>query len=191
IDEISKPLGIDRELYFGMPVSEQMRLAVLEDAPMPPEAAAMMAQMPADLPMFKAAPMALMPNAYMGNRKDILAADIPAGGKASARALARMYAAILGDVDGVRLLTPARLRQASAEASNGTDAIFGMPTRWALGYSLGAPAPTNAIGIGGVGGSFAFGDPESGISFALTKNLLRQDFDASTKVIRIVLESLT
>src|SRR5438067_523765 len=85
IDEIGKPLGIDRELYFGMPVSEQGRLAVLEDAPMPPEAAAMMAQMPADLPMFKAAPMALMPNAYMGNRKDILAADIPAGGKASAR----------------------------------------------------------------------------------------------------------
>ena len=66
-----------------------------------------------------------------------------------------------------------------------------MPTRWALGYSLGAPAPANAIGIGGVGGSFAFGDPESGISFALTKNLLRQDFDASTTLIRIVLESLT
>src|SRR5437868_7793922 len=57
--EVSGPLGVGTELYFGMPPSEQKRLAVLEDAPMPPEMMAHMANMPKDLPMFKAAPMSL------------------------------------------------------------------------------------------------------------------------------------
>src|SRR5438445_1706858 len=35
-DEVSGPLGIAEELYFGMPRAEHQRLAVLEDAPMPP-----------------------------------------------------------------------------------------------------------------------------------------------------------
>jgi len=41
-------------------------------------------------------------------------ADIPAGGKTSARAIARMYAALLGEVDGVRLISPERLRETTA-----------------------------------------------------------------------------
>jgi hypothetical protein len=40
------------------------------------------------------------PTAAFGNRPDVLAADIPAGGKVSARAIARLYAALLHDVDG-------------------------------------------------------------------------------------------
>src|SRR6059036_2267572 len=78
-EEVSGPLGVERELYFGMPQSEHHRLAVLEDAPMPPDF--QMPAMPPDLPMFKAAPMSLMPNAAFGNRPDTLAADIPARGQ--------------------------------------------------------------------------------------------------------------
>src|SRR2546426_9254838 len=53
-EEVSGPLGVERELYFGMPRSEHHRLAVLEDTPMPPDF--QMPAMPPDLPMFKAAP---------------------------------------------------------------------------------------------------------------------------------------
>ena len=88
-----------------------------------------MAQMPPDLPMFNAGPMSTMPTATLGNRADILAADIPAGGKTSARAIARMYAALLGEVDGIRLVSPETLGAATAVAMAGTDAIFGMPTK--------------------------------------------------------------
>src|SRR5439155_6334646 len=88
VDEISTPLGVAGQIYFGMPVSEHRRLARLEDAQPPQDAAEMMSSMPPDLPMFKAAPMSLMPTAALGNRTDILAADIPAGGKTSARAMA-------------------------------------------------------------------------------------------------------
>ena len=185
-EEISGPLGVADELYFGMPLGEQHRLGVLEDAPMPP--GFQMPQMPPDLPMFRAAPMYTMPNAYLGNRSDILAADIPAGGKCSARAIAKMYAALLGEVDGVRLLTPARLREATAVSMSGIDEIFGRPTKWALGYSIGAPGSSSetAFGVGGVGGSFAFADPTTGIAFGLTKNRLAQDFNTSTEIIRLV-----
>ena len=185
-EEISGPLGMSDELYFGMPRSEHHRLAVLEDAPMPPGF-----QMPAmrpDLPMFKAAPMSLMPNAAFGNRHDTLAADIPAGGKTSSRAIAKMYAALLGAVDGVRLLPPARLREATTLSAIGMDEVFGMPTRWALGYSIGAPGSESdtAFGVGGVGGSFAYADATTGIAFGLTKNRLAQDFNTATEIIKIV-----
>src|ERR1700687_3370200 len=123
LDEVSGPLGVGKELYFGMPRSEQHRLGVLEDAPMDPQAMAAMASMPHDLPMFKAGPMSTMPNAYLGNREDILAADIPAGGKTSAKAIARMYAALLSTVDGVRLIPPDRLREVTTGASSGGGAI--------------------------------------------------------------------
>jgi CubicO group peptidase (beta-lactamase class C family) len=193
LEEVSGPLGVGNQMYFGMPRSEQHRLAVLEDAPMDPQAMAAMASMPPDLPMFKAAPMSLMPNAEFGNRADVLAADIPAGGKTSARATARMYAALLGEVDGVRLISPARLREATTAAFSGIDEVFGMPTTWALGFGIGRPGAMDsrsAFGVGGVGGSFAYGDTSTGIAFAMTKNRLTQDFNAATQLTQLVTDAL-
>jgi CubicO group peptidase (beta-lactamase class C family) len=188
-EELSGPLGVDKELYFGMPLSEHYRLAVLEDAPMPPNF--QMPEMPPDLPMFKATPMSLMPNAAFGNRPDTLAADIPAGGKTSARAIARMYAALLGQLKNVRLISPERLREATAKSASGVDQVFGMPTTWGLGYAIGAPGASpeqsaTQFGVGGIGGSFAYADTATGIAFALTKNRLTQDFNAATDLIRLV-----
>jgi CubicO group peptidase (beta-lactamase class C family) len=192
-EEIGAPLGIADELYFGMPTSEHRRLAVLEDAPMPEGFTP--PQLPPDLPMFKAAPMSLFPNAQLGNRGDVLSADIPAGGKTSARAIARMYAALLGEVDGVRLISPQRLREATTLSMSGVDAVFGMPSAWALGYSLGRLGSTpqespTAFGVGGVGGSFAYADTATSIAFAFTKNRLQQDFNAATRLVQIVHDTL-
>ncbi|MGH9120108.1 MAG: serine hydrolase domain-containing protein [Acidimicrobiales bacterium] len=187
-DEVATPLGVADELYFGMPVSEHHRLARLEDAPGGEE---MMSSMPADLPMFKAGPMTLMPTAELGSRTDVLEADIPAGGKTSARAIARMYAALLGEVDGVRLISPDRLRRATTVVSSGVDEVFGMPTSWGLGYSIGllgeeGDSASTAFGVGGAGGSFAFGDPATGVAFGLTKNVLSLDFTTATELVELV-----
>jgi len=194
LEEVSGPLGVGKELYFGMPKTEQKRLAMLEDAPANPAAMAAMATMPQDLPMFKAGPMSLMPTAGLGNRPDILAADIPAGGKTSARAIARMYAAMLGEVDGTRLISPERLREATTVAMRGNDEVFGMPTTWALGYAIGGLGTSNdsesVFGVGGAGGSFACGDTSTGIAFAVTKNLLTPDFNAAKELSQLVTESL-
>ena len=193
LEEVSGPLGAGDELYFGMPHSEHRRLAVLEDAEVAD--AGSMSAMPPDLPMFKAGPMSLFPTAKLGNREDILAADIPAGGKTSARAIARMYAALLGEVDGLQLFSPARLREATAVAMKGTDEIFGMPTKWALGYAIGglgsgSEGATSVFGVGGAGGSFACGNTATGIAFAVTKNRLTSDFNAATQLSELVTKSL-
>jgi CubicO group peptidase (beta-lactamase class C family) len=191
LEQVAAPLGVPEELYFGMPAAHQHRLARLEDPPGAADAAAGLAAMPADLPMFKAAPLTLFPTAELGNRSDVLAADIPAGGKTSARAIARLYAALLGEVDGVRLLSPQRLREATAVSSSGVDEVFGMPTTWGLGYSIGLPgasaqdAPT-AFGVGGAGGGFAFGDTARGIAFAVTKNRLTPDFTTAIQLSQLV-----
>src|SRR5207302_436849 len=156
-EAVAGPLGVADEIYFGMPASEQHRLARLEDAP----SAGPMPEMPPDLPMFKAGPMSTFPNATMGNRADVLSADIPAGGKVSARAIARMYAALLTEVDGVRLISAERLREATTVSASGTDEVFGNPSAWGLGYSIGglgsAQDTRTTFGVGGVGGSFACG----------------------------------
>ncbi len=192
-DEIAEPLGVADELYFGMPTSEHHRLAPLEDAPGGQE---MMGELPPDLPMFKASPPELFPTAAFGNRTDVLAADIPAGGKTSARAAARLYAALLGEVDGVRLISPETLRAATAVSMSGVDEVFGMPTAWGLGFGIGgltgssSEAPT-AFGVGGVGGSFAGADTATGISYAVTKNRLTPDFSASTEIAALIASALS
>ena len=191
-EDVSGPLGVADELYFGMPASEHYRLARLEDAP---SAGGTMPEMPPDLPMFKAGPMSTFPNAQLGNRTDILSADIPAGGKTSARAIARMYAALLTEVDGIRLISPERLREATAVSSTGIDQVFGNPTTWALGFAIGGISSTpqdspTVFGLGGVGGSFACGDTATGIAFAVTKNRLTPDFSAATQLSQLVRKAL-
>src|SRR5215210_6577577 len=169
-EEVAVPLGIADEIYFGVPESEMGRLARLEDME---GSAEMLASMPDDSPFFKLGPRQVTPTAEFGNRTDILMADIPAGGKMSARAVARVYAALLDEVDGVRLVSPQRLREITAVAFSGVDQIMGFPSTWALGYSIGRPGTDpqespSVFGIGGVGGSYAYVDTATGVTFALT-----------------------
>jgi CubicO group peptidase (beta-lactamase class C family) len=187
-DDVAGPLGVADELFFGVPNSELGRLGRLEDAE---GSAEMLASMADDSPFFKLGSRAVTPTAEFGNRADILTADIPAGGKMSARAVARMYAALLDEVDGVRLISAERLCELSGVAFSGVDQIMGFPTTWALGYSIGRPGtdpqetPT-AFGMGGVGGSYAYADTATGTTFALTKNRLTADFSVVGRVAEIV-----
>jgi CubicO group peptidase (beta-lactamase class C family) len=191
-EDVAELLGIADELFFGVPESELGRLARLEDAE---GSAEMLASMPDDSPFFKLGPRAVTPTAEFGNRADVLMADIPAGGKMSARAVARMYAALLGEVDGIRLVSAERLREISAVAFSGVDQIMGFPSTWALGYSVGRPGteaqetPT-VFGMGGVGGSYAYADAATGIAFALTKNRLTPDFGAAEHIAEIVTKAV-
>ena len=194
-EEVAGPLGVADELFFAVPKPEQGRLARLEDAPTPPEMAAAMAEMPEDSPMLKVGPPECTTAAY-GNRADVLSSNIPAGGTVTARAVARMYAALLGEVDGVRLISPERLREVSSVAMTGVDEIFGFPTSWGLGYSIGqflsnARETQHVFGVGGVGGSHAYADTATGITFALTKNRLAPTFDTAEHVAGIVTRAVT
>jgi CubicO group peptidase (beta-lactamase class C family) len=192
-EEVAGPLGVVDELFFAVPTSEQRRLARLEDAPIPPDMAAAM-EMPEESPLLKLGPAECTTAAY-GNRADVLSANIPAGGTVTARAVARMYAALLGEVDGVRLISPQRLREVSAVTMSGNDQIFGFPTSWGLGYSIeqfvsNEQETRSVFGVGGVGGSNAYADTATGIAFALTKNRLAPSFDTAQQVAGIVTKAL-
>jgi CubicO group peptidase (beta-lactamase class C family) len=102
-----------------------------------------------------------------------------------------MYAALVGEVDGVRLLPPERLAEATAVSSSGTDEVFGQPTTWGLGYAIGGPGAdpegaSTVFGYGGVGGSFACGDTATGIAWAVTKNRISNDFSTSTQLGQLI-----
>jgi CubicO group peptidase (beta-lactamase class C family) len=78
---------------------------------------------------------------------------------------------------------------------SGTDEIFGMPTKWALGYAIGglgsgSRGSDSVFGVGGAGGSFACGDTETGIAFAVTKNRLTSDFSAATQLSQLITDAL-
>jgi CubicO group peptidase (beta-lactamase class C family) len=193
LEEVAAPLGVADELFFAIPAAEQGRLARLEDAQSGGEPPEGMFEMPEDSPLLKLGPAECTTAAY-GNRADVRSASIPAGGTVTARAVARMYAALLGEVDGVRLISPARLRQVSAVAMAGQDEIFGFPTAWGLGYGIEGEADaqtgSTVFGVGGVGGSHAFADPANGYTFALTKNLLTPSFETAGRVAGIVRQAV-
>jgi hypothetical protein len=121
----------------------------------------------------------------------VLAADIPAGAKTSARALARVYAGLLGDLPDVELISPERLRAVTAVAASGEDRVFGNDSSWGLGFAIGLPGADAAetasvFGMAGAGGSYAFGDTATGIACAITKNRLTDDFATVDRVVEAI-----
>ncbi|MEV6414556.1 serine hydrolase domain-containing protein [Kribbella sp. NPDC051718] len=170
-DGIGARLGIAGELYFGVPASELGRVAHFEDDP---AGAAMFASLPPDFPLFKSGPRSLFPNAALANNVEVTMADIPAWGTVTARGLARMYAALMSEVDGVRLVPPSRLREITALSTTGLDEMTGGPAQYGLGYTVGQvgmrPVSPTVFGMVGIGGSAAYADTATGISVAVTKN---------------------
>ncbi|GAA4253423.1 serine hydrolase domain-containing protein [Dactylosporangium darangshiense] len=174
---VAAPIGFPDELYFGMPPVEQPRLAPLVDA-------ADITGMPDDSPMLRTVPRALLPTAEYGNRPDILAADIPAGGKNTARALAALYSAL---IDGT-LLPPAQLAEVTAVALSAKDEVMGNDARWCLGFAVGRPGSdsADAFCLAGAGGTFAWADRATGTTVAVAKNLLTPGFDTAQRVCDLV-----
>ncbi|MFD0357315.1 serine hydrolase domain-containing protein [Streptomyces sp. NPDC127110] len=177
---VTEPLGIADELYFGLPAGRLARVAPLLEGGWE----AYLAGLPSEAPFVRlvAPNRSLWTTATLANRPGYLMADLPACATTTARAAARMYAALLGEVDGVRLLPPARVAQVTAAAADGRDLMLLRRHTKGLGYFLGLPPaggePT-AFGHHGSGGSIAFADPRRGLSFALTRTRLVHPADTT------------
>lgn len=183
LTDLTDVLGFPGEIRFG--TSDPSGLAVLEDAPMPETGGFTLPE-----EMLRAVPMALFPTAALGSDPRVLAADIPAGAKVSARALARMYA---GWLDGT-VVSRDRAPAAYTESSSGTDRVYGNPSRWGLGFGLGLPweqegAP-RVFGMAGAGGSWAGADPDRGVAVAVTRNVMSMDFETVRVLVTAVLDAV-
>jgi CubicO group peptidase (beta-lactamase class C family) len=183
--EIAAPLGGADELHFGVPrhLLERVAHAGPEGgAPPRPEPGS---------PLDRAVPPGVQPTAAFANRHDILAADIPSQGTMTARAAARMYAALLGHIDGVKLVSPEHLQTMAAPAFSGIDQVMGFPTTWALGYSparLGTtqPRPGSTFGMVGSNGTAAYADIDSGVAVAVMRNHIAADFSVVAAIDDII-----
>jgi CubicO group peptidase (beta-lactamase class C family) len=198
-DEISGPLGLD--LWIGLPESEEPRVARLIAAePIKVTAAERETMHPlrrksleamADPSSLGARALNVTKPPFNFNSRAVHAAELPAGNAiATARSLARMYAATIGDVDGGRLLSPETVADASREVSSGPDEVLIVPTRFASGFFLPSPfepmlGPTS-FGHAGAGGSLAFADPDSGVAFGYVMNSMQQNManDPRTRALK-------
>ena len=180
--ELAKPLDLDG-FWIGAPEGEWDRVAELFP-PLPKVLTGAKAAARAErFGLTRNLAQALIIDGFDGLWYDdperrILDTEMPAvNGVFTARALAKMYAALAtdGTVDGVEVLSPATLREAGRVQSRTRDYVLGLPMRWRLGYHqafvAGRPA-WKAFGHFGYGGSGAWADPETGMSLAFVTNRL-------------------
>jgi CubicO group peptidase (beta-lactamase class C family) len=162
-DEVIARLGLGSDIFVGLPEREHGRAADMHEP------------------------------APSGNGVQPLAANNSAawrragvpggGGYATARGMAALYQMMLGGgvLNGTRLLSPRTLAYAIRNhTGDRIDEYMGMPMHRGLGphlrgttptiRGLGAFASPGTFGHGGVGSSYCWGDPESGVSFAYLSN---------------------
>ena len=184
--EVAGPLGLD--FWIGLPPTEEHRVAPLSMTldyigDMGPEDLAAMA---ANFGPDGLGTRALFLNGAFGdlagegpfNLPELHAAEVPAAnGITTARSLARLYAGLIGEVDGVRILDAGTVAEMSRSRTTGTDLVLGGESKFGLGMMCDSPF-TPFLGPGGfghfgAGGSLGFAHPASGISFGYVMNQMR------------------
>ncbi len=161
-DEVAGPLDLD--FFIGLPEGELGRVARLYPPVIEPEAAEVMdAFLGPDtlLGQVLRGPSGLFNYDDMWNRPDVLAAEMPSSnGVGTARAIAKLYASLIGEVDGVRLLAPGTVARATHVQVSGPDHVIGLPMSFGLGFMTPPSAGgAGAFGHDGAGGSLGMADP--------------------------------
>jgi len=162
-EQIAEPLGLGDELYVGLPDAVHGRAADMHEPS--PDGSRSVKRAEENTPEFRRA------------------GTPGGGGYATARAMAAFYQMMLqgGTLGGTRLLSPRTIQYVTRNfTGDRTDAYMGMPMHRGLGphsrgvtdaiRGLGSIASPRTFGHGGVGSSYCWADPDSGVSFAYISN---------------------
>ena len=186
-EEVAGPLGL--EFWIGLPESEEPRVAPLN----------MTLDHMADMPAEELERMAVnfapdglgtralfLGGAFGGfddgsgpfNTRAVHAAEVPAAnGITTARSLARMYAGLIGEVDGVRILADGTVAEMTTPRTSGVDLVLGGESIFGLGMLCDSPFSPflgpGSFGHYGAGGSVGFAHPDSGVAFGYVMNQMR------------------
>ncbi|WP_329178352.1 serine hydrolase domain-containing protein [Streptomyces sp. NBC_01477] len=198
-EEITRPLGLD--LWIGLPaerVGQVGRIGAVE-VPEPSVSGGLRTRAKQAVQDAYADPGSLTRRAFAAitplpdeNDPAYRAGELAAsGGIATARSLARFYAALVGEVaDGPRLFAPATLTAARTPESDGPDQVLVVNTRFGLGYMLHGPASPllapGSFGHPGRGGSLAFADPGTAIGFGYVTNGMQPNVTADPRAQALV-----
>jgi CubicO group peptidase (beta-lactamase class C family) len=161
-DEVIAPLGLGDELFVGVPDEAQARAADMHE------------------PGADGRPVK---RADENNARFRRAGTPGGGGYGTARAMAAFYQMLLngGALGGRRLLSPRTVAYVLRNyTGDRVDGYMGMPMHRGLGphlrgttdtvRGLGSLASPRTFGHGGVGSSYCWADPDSGVSFAYLTN---------------------
>ena len=169
-ERVIAPLGLDNEIFVGVPPDQQHRCADTYAAE------------PRD------------------NSAEFRAAGLPhSGGYATARGIAAFYQMLLagGRLGPARVLSPRMIAYATRNHTGDTPDLQmeGIPMHRGLGphlrgesdriRGLGTIAAPATFGHGGVGTSYSWADPTSGVSFTYVTNYLQPDPWHSQRMDRI------
>jgi CubicO group peptidase (beta-lactamase class C family) len=191
--EISRPLNLD--LWIGLPAEQEHRVAphiVPATRLTKDQARTLFTGLGMDLNARPVrAALAMIKTTSEGleliNSREAHGAELPFGnGIANARAMAKMYAACIGEIDGIRLLTPEtvnRVRESQTEGLGAPDSLRPLvgpgPQRFGLGFELPRSIEpmlgAGSFGHAGAGGRMAFAHPESGTAVAYVCNSMLWD----------------
>ena len=161
-EELIMPLGLGDELFVGVPDAVHERTADMHE------------------PGADGRPVTRADENTARFRR---AGSPGGGGYATARAMAAFYQMLLngGVLDGRRLLSPRTIAYVLRNyTGDRVDGYMGMPMHRGLGphlrgttdtiRGLGSLASPRTFGHGGVGSSYCWADPDSGVSFAYLTN---------------------
>ncbi|MFI0718997.1 serine hydrolase domain-containing protein [Streptomyces sp. NPDC021224] len=198
-EEIARPLGLD--LWIGLPDDRTGQVGTIADIAAPePAVSGVLRSRPkrsvhdayADAGSLTRRAFAAITPLPDENDPAYRAGELAAsGGIATARSLARFYAALVGEVDGgPRLFAPATVTAARTPESEGPDRVLVVNTLFGLGYMLHGPAAPllgpGSFGHPGRGGSLAFADPDTGTGFGYVTNGMQRNVTADPRAQALV-----
>ncbi len=196
--EVAGPLGADFQI--GLDPADDHRVS--DVVPPPPTEIVDLSAIDPDGPAMKTFMGPAFPaesaNTIPWRRAEIGAAN----GQGNARSVARVQSVVAcgGEVDGVRLLSPATCDLIFDEQSNGIDLVIGIPVRFGMGYGLphpvtfpNVPADCRACLWGGYGGSSIVVDLDRRMSFSYVMNRMESGIvgdDRGQGLLRLTYEAL-
>ena len=188
-EEVTGPLGIDYQ--FGLSEADQARCAEFLQA----IGGTIFAARNGDPDKILSRAWDQLPDPLDLNSRQWREATITsASGHGNARAVARLYGALArgGELDGVRLMSPATLEQAITVQHNMVEVMMDRPYHQALGFLRSSPPIVwmgpgqNAFGHHGVGGSIGLGDPDARLGFAYAMNRMHARIDNGPRAGRLI-----
>jgi CubicO group peptidase (beta-lactamase class C family) len=160
-EQVVEPLGLGDEIFVGLPNTRHARA----------------------VDMHEPGPTGQVKRAEENNAEFRRAGTPGGGGYATARAMAAFYQMLAagGTLAGRRLLSPRMVQYVTRNVTGErVDGYMGMPMHRGLGphvrgttdtiRGLGSIASPRTFGHGGVGSSYCWADPDSGVSFAYLTN---------------------
>lgn len=187
-ENITEPLGLEKELYFGSDMEAEHRVSLFQAQP----------QQQKQCTTAQASHQSTyeVPGPLMDfvNRQDVRQACMPAvNGIMSAGAIAKVYAATLAPVGGVRLLNDTSLERAVRlqTPARVMPACFGHGM--GLGYVLKGPLnnPGALFGHGGAGGSEGMANRMLNYAVGITKNRMDTHLNAPGHTNRLVMQEIS